>query len=448
MIDTESFLAPISDDEPCGSYLKLDRSAYRSIRNAFNAAQSSFRQLVETPDASNDETLLENNANSWGQLRDITEEALLKKTKDLEILGWFITSQLFTNAPFENLAQSIGLIRGMVEKYWHDLNPKPPEDKLKSTDDGGRTKEWAEFRIKPLLQLVGETPESTSIYVPLQMLPIIGDITYSDYLRAEKNGTLNALKDQARSSYSNESREILLQLSEAYVNLQQSEKSIAEKCNEDGATALSFRFIKGNIEELIKAIQYLVGEKIRPWPLDNEYRVLTEQPSADNTDAVDTSSQPDQTQNTQSNEQATVTVAAIAPGEILNRDHAFKELRKISEYFKETEPHSPISFLLERAIRWGYLSLPELFSEMMGSENSSLNHINQLTGMDNLETVDLSSISIHDTPIRKRRSAEQPDSLTTASSNEQTKSTDFGTTETTSEESEPSPSDDSSGFEW
>jgi len=82
-------------------------------------------------------------------------------------------------------------------------------------------------------------------------------------------------------------------------------------------------------------------------------------------------------------------VTAEAPvttqtGQIDHRDQAFHELRKIADYFKESEPHSPISFLLERAIRWGYMSLPELMQELTGGNDSAIEHINQLTGMDNL----------------------------------------------------------------
>ncbi|MEF1304516.1 type VI secretion protein, partial [Vibrio owensii] len=56
------------------------------------------------------------------------------------------------------------------------------------------------------------------------------------------------------------------------------------------------------------------------------------------------------------------------------------------------EPHSPVPFLLERAIRWGYLSLPELLQEMTGGNSQVLSHINQLTGMDNLEQTILKTI--------------------------------------------------------
>ncbi|MFA0676209.1 hypothetical protein AB4567_17945, partial [Vibrio sp. 10N.222.51.A6] len=55
-----------------------------------------------------------------------------------------------------------------------------------------------------------------------------------------------------------------------------------------------------------------------------------------------------------------------------------------------TEPHSPIAFLLERSIRWGYMSFPELLQEMIGNEQSVIAQINQMTGMDNLDKLDLS----------------------------------------------------------
>ena len=457
MIDTESLLAPVSDSEPCGSYLKLDRSAYRSIRNAYNAAQSSFRQLVETPEASSDETLVENNTANWAELREVTQDALISKTKDLEILGWFITSQLFSQHPFANLAQSLWLLSGLAEQFWSDLNPKPPEEKLKATDDEGKDREWAEFRTRPLLQLIGESNDTTSIYVPLQILSIVADITYGDYLSAEKNGTLNALKEQSRSSYSGADRETLMHLSDAYMAIEKAERVLSEKCQQSGSAAVSFRFLKNNIEELIKAIHFLVGELIRPWPLDEGYHPASQTSSAPEEVAQATKTPQAQTGSvanttTSDNSQSSSAMAAaISAGEIVNRDHAFKELRKIADYFRETEPHSPISFLLERAIRWGYLSLPELFEEMIGGDNSMLGHINQLTGMDNLETADLSNIAVQNRPMRTRAStttSTDGNSHHETSNNSDANNTKASQTSSTTSEQPTESSSSVSDFEW
>ena len=41
---------------------------------------------------------------------------------------------------------------------------------------------------------------------------------------------------------------------------------------------------------------------------------------------------------------------------------------ELAEYFKQTEPHSPVSYALEQAVRWGRMSLPELLAELMPEE--------------------------------------------------------------------------------
>ncbi len=41
------------------------------------------------------------------------------------------------------------------------------------------------------------------------------------------------------------------------------------------------------------------------------------------------------------------------------------ELTRIADFFRRTEPHSPISYTLEEAVRRGRLSLPELLTELL-----------------------------------------------------------------------------------
>ncbi|MCE7630116.1 hypothetical protein LZT04_19910, partial [Vibrio fluvialis] len=64
----EHLLNPISDEHPSGEYLKDNRTLYRTYRNAFNVAQSSFRQLVETPDAMQDAVVVHTNVENWDAL--------------------------------------------------------------------------------------------------------------------------------------------------------------------------------------------------------------------------------------------------------------------------------------------------------------------------------------------------------------------------------------------
>lgn len=415
MVDIESLLSPISEQEPSGAYLKLDRSTYRSLRNSYNTAQSSFRQLIETPDASSDEALLEANQNNWDQLRQDTFTALTTSTKDLELLGWYIASQLFTSNPYQALSDSTQVLNQLIEKYWDCLHPTLPENKIKSSDESGAAKEIAEFRIKPLLQLVGESNDSTALFMPLQLISLIEDITFGDYLRAERSGELAELKENAQRLFSSEVEQTTLLLAHSYQHLSQVESTIAQQCQAIGISPISFRYIKSNIADSINAIRYLTEDKFAVWPLDDKFELRQETP-VEETQVTETI----QPEASESNGEAAPSVqgdvaqpvevhaqpnpssqASAIPAfntqpinvsaNIASRDQAFQELRKIAEYFKATEPHSPISFLLERAIRWGYMSLPELLEEMTGGNSSVIAHINQLTGMDNLDKVELSA---------------------------------------------------------
>ncbi|MFM2608133.1 type VI secretion system ImpA family N-terminal domain-containing protein [Vibrio chagasii] len=481
MTEIADLLVPISDEAPSGFYLKLDRSAYRSLRNVYNSAQSSFRQLVETPDASSDPALVDANTDNWAELRKVSEETLISQSKDLEILGWYITSQLFTPSPFESLASTLPALNQFVDQFWDTLNPMPPEAKLKASDEAGKAKEIAEFRIKPLLQLVGESVDTSSVYVPFQMLDFCAGVTYGDYLVAERKGSINELKESALGAFDQSVSETLFQLANIYSELELIEKNLAEKCQAVGATLISFNFIKTNVRDLIKAIHFLVGEKFTPWPLDDDFHVIqasseaiiqsdsipaaleqgditaTEANSATTASqdfgqaAPTNQAQPhaSHVQATQNQAQAVVQNVSSING-IVNRDHAFQEIRKIAEYFKDTEPHSPIAFLLERSIRWGYMSFPELLQEMIGNEQNVIAQINQMTGMDNLDKMDLSGKSVpvmtsapEATPPAKP-TIEEPANVTSVPDSSNSTTDTNQTSESTSDSSSSSLQD----FEW
>lgn len=44
-------LIPIDELLPCGAYLKLDKSAFRPLRNKFNLGKTSLRKLTQNPSA-------------------------------------------------------------------------------------------------------------------------------------------------------------------------------------------------------------------------------------------------------------------------------------------------------------------------------------------------------------------------------------------------------------
>lgn len=49
----------------------------------------------------------------------------------------------------------------------------------------------------------------------------------------------------------------------------------------------------------------------------------------------------------------------------MTREQAFKSILQLAEFFKKTEPHSPVAYLLEKAVRWGKMPLPRLLRELI-----------------------------------------------------------------------------------
>jgi type VI secretion system protein ImpA len=42
-----------------------------------------------------------------------------------------------------------------------------------------------------------------------------------------------------------------------------------------------------------------------------------------------------------------------------------RRLAAVAEYFRQHEPHSPVSYLVQRAVRWGEMSLEDWLREVI-----------------------------------------------------------------------------------
>jgi type VI secretion system protein ImpA len=66
--------------------------------------------------------------------------------------------------------------------------------------------------------------------------------------------------------------------------------------------------------------------------------------------------------------------SALAPpdltGPIASRNQAFRMIEEIAQFFRKTEPHSPLIYALEQVVRWGKLPLPQLLSELIPDDGA------------------------------------------------------------------------------
>ncbi|RYV01389.1 type VI secretion protein [Shewanella sp. OPT22] len=393
--------APISEDAFCGVYLKSDRAAFRPLRNAFNVAQTSLRKLSQNPDGNELEQLQIENQSNWDNLSSELISVFNETSRDIELIGWFTSTQLFTNYSGEGFANAFEWLSNLVTEHWNELNPVLPENKLKTNSVDEQQVEQAEAKFKAFAQLIGDSDESSLLYAPFLMHPLIGDITYFDYQSAERKGELAELKSVAVGLIAQERDVIEARLENferalTYINgIQSVLNELGQKFN---LTSPSFSFINHLISGVCKATTFLTGvsvapaqqviENVQPETTSSELQVSNEasqMSSARTEDAIAM-----QATTLSSSMQGLSQTAAMNS---MNRNIAFHQLREIANYFRESEPHSPVSFLLEKAIRWGNMSLPELLTVMVTEPDGDLlNRIFNTTGLDNGEQVSLPKI--------------------------------------------------------
>jgi len=67
-------------------------------------------------------------------------------------------------------------------------------------------------------------------------------------------------------------------------------------------------------------------------------------------------------------------------GRIRSRSEAYRMLGEAADYLMTTEPHSPVPYLVKRAVTWGNMSLSELLAEIV-NDQSDLHAIHSLLGL-------------------------------------------------------------------
>ena len=72
--------------------------------------------------------------------------------------------------------------------------------------------------------------------------------------------------------------------------------------------------------------------------------------------------------------------ATKTDGQLRSRDDALALVLKVADYFRRTEPHSPVTFALEQAVRWGRMPLPVLLAELIPDEASRM-HFFKMIGI-------------------------------------------------------------------
>ncbi len=370
VIDIAALLAPIAGDVPTGGNIRQDASPtsiYYKIKDARAGARSSERSLL----MEDDPDLVNTVVPEWATVLSTAPEILISHSKDLEVAAWY-TEGLLREYGLAGLRDGFKLIQGLVEKFWDGLYPMPDEDGM-------------ETRIAPLIGLNGEDGEGT-LMVPINKVFLtqghddsFATWNYEQALDLEK--ITDPKKKEARIAAGAISTKMIQQsVSETpiafYVQFKQDLDEcieaftsltavLDERCGHDAPPS-------SNIRNRLKRVNEVFGFLTKNLALTKS----TQEQAPDVVTDVGAAA----TSNTVTETVNVVPILSIDELDITNRDDAHKLMLKVAEFFRETEPHSPVPYALEQAVRWGNLSLPELLSELI-TDNKARQDYFKMTGI-------------------------------------------------------------------
>jgi type VI secretion system protein ImpA len=355
LLEFDRLADPISPENPVGEDLRSDTSptsVYYRIKDARSQARDVERQLALGGDVGP-------GAVDWQPILTLAPEVLAERSKDLEIAAYLIEA-LVREDGFAGLRDGFRLVRLMIERYADSVYPLPDEDGI-------------ETRVAPLTSLNGEGGEGTLIRpilnTPLTQDTSVGALSTSDYQQALE---LQHAPDDVRAR----------RVAQGGVSMEMFASAVTETSPEFFRDRLDD--IEQAAQEFADLTQLLVeryGEDAPPSSgirnaLDNARDTL--QAIARDKLAVAQPAQPEEDSEAESGaSEASAAAATAAPhfsldslDGIQSREEAFKVILKVAEYFKKHEPHTPISYALERIVHWGRLPLPELLKELIADPTS------------------------------------------------------------------------------
>lgn len=354
ILDIEAVLKPINQQYPTGKDLRLDVSA-QSIYYLAKEARNHSRQIERLHLQGEISNLADL---QWDQVFSLSLEILLNTSKDLEVCCWLIEA-LIRKHQFLGLTVGLNVTRLLIENFWENMFPQPEDNNDFDT------------KIAALASLNGNDGEGCLIlpiaYISITEGQSAGPFAYWQLQRAT---TLQQISDpELRNKRTGEN--ITMKQIEIAVN--ETNPQFFQNLEQDLQNAISeWSKLSNLLSQKCGAQAPVTSHVLRTLTQFHEHlRLLTKGKSqkAASIKPIDLKTETD------------ITVPENESSTILNRNDAMNKLLTIAQYFKQTEPHSPLSYVLERCVRWGKLSLPELYIELVKNDDER-KQIFRLTGIE------------------------------------------------------------------
>lgn len=364
-INIESLLTPIPGDNPSGQEMKYS--------NEFDDLKEARR--FDDPLLAQGEWQKELKKADWLKVEKIAFNVLTTKSKDLQFAVWLVEA-LTQKYQFDGLNQGLQFVCCFLETFWDSLYPAVDDDNL---DSRVAKLEWLNNNLPAVIYSLplcsGESGKYS--WQDIQQAREVENLGRKDpdaMKKAIEEGKQTQEKiDQAILETSDEfifkNYEVLRQCQQSCADLiEVTDKLFIIKAispdQKDKNVAPSMKDLGDAIDNVCDFIARIAKTRQLVDVDHNKHEV----PGGD---AVNNAIP----ENSVSQRQP-----AYSGGSVQTREEALRVLAEVSIFFKKTEPHNPIYYLLDRAIKWGNMPLDQWLHEMINEGWTDLPALLKLIG--------------------------------------------------------------------
>jgi type VI secretion system protein ImpA len=356
VIDLEALLQPIPGDNPSGEALQYS-GLYDEIREARRAdldvSQGQWQHKLKTAD--------------FRQVISLAVPALLTQTKDLQISVWLAEALTKENG-FVGMRDSLQLMDGLQQNFWETCYPEIDEG-----DEEGRANaiEWMDKQLSLAIQNLPLTDGSSGLsyfaWEESKRFDIPENLDSLEYAEKEKYTQIRTQAEQEnritgemwRKAKAQSRRafyeKLSLTIDECWTAYQSLDKTIEEKF--DPKQTPGMNLLKKTLDDIRTAVQKMLQEKRLEEPDPSDAGV--------NGDGLAETNGDGSYEGGISANGGSGGGVATASGAIRSRQDALKRLSDVADFFRQTEPHSPVSYLVQRAVKWGNMPLSDWLGEVI-----------------------------------------------------------------------------------
>lgn len=353
-IDVNELLAPIPGGDPAGSDASFS-DQFDRIREARRA---------DDPNLPQGDWQTEPKVADWREAQSLAEDVLVRTSKDLQAAVWLGEAAIFRHG-LEGARDGFDLLHGLLERYWEGLYPRADDGDLE--ERAGKLAWFATWGARALQQMMlnddPQAPLTLAGWIDSRDVDNLGRQNAEAYQAALDEGRINGEAFDARMLATPDGvvRERIDMIQAARDAFARFSATADARMGRDAPNL-------AGIDDALKKIQQVyakvgAAKGIGGVAVEQAAGAAVGEAGGSVGHAAGMGAAPD-----------------LSAGALASKEAALASLAQIAAFFRRTEPHSPVAYLLERAVAWANMPLEEWLAEVVRDE-STLSSIRERVGL-------------------------------------------------------------------